>query len=249
MQSQKQHEIFVESDLPSLSQKGAEIFIREAKKALNANQKFNVTLSGGSTPRKLYELLAKPPYLLSISWEGVHFFWGDERCVQPNHPESNYRMFREAFLSRVSLPRENIHRIRAEMQPEKAASEYENELKKFFGQPEFPRFNLALMGLGTDGHTASLFPETKVLQEKRRWVAAQHVDKLKANRITLTVPVFNQAEAVIFLVSGEDKAEILPQILEGPANPERFPAQFIRPANGRLVWVVDEAAAKNLRPS
>lgn len=209
--------------------------------------RFTVALSGGSTPRALYRLLAGDPYRDRLRWDGIHFFWGDERHVPPDHPDSNFRMAREALLDHVPVPPGNIHRIAAE-EPDAAvaAARYEAELRAFFhlspGEP--PRFDLVLLGLGADGHTASLFPGTAAVHETEKLVVAVWVEAQKAFRITLTPAVLNAAARVIFLVSGEEKAAALAGVIgSGGA---RYPAQVVRPENGAVSWLVDCAAAREL---
>ena len=219
--------------------------------AAAAPDRFAVALSGGSTPRGLYARLADDAELRrSLPWERMHFFWGDERHVPPDHPDSNYRMVREAMLSRLPVPAANVHRIRAELaDAELAALDYEDVLRGFFRPDKgaFPRFDLALLGLGSDGHTASLFPGTTALSERTRFAVANRVGKLNAERITLTAPVLNHAACVVFLVSGEDKAQALQAVIEGPRDPERLPAQLVAPGEGRLKWIVDRKAARLLQ--
>jgi 6-phosphogluconolactonase len=215
--------------------------------AIRAKGAFTVALSGGSTPKSLYALLASSSAPM-LAWDKTYFFWGDERHVPPDHPESNYRMVNEAMLSKVTVPAQNIFRIHAEeADANAAASSYEQTLKDFFRlRPgEFPRFDLTLLGIGPDGHTASLFPGTPALQEKRRLVIANWIPKFNAYRITFTYPVLNQSACVMFLVSGKDKSEILREVLENPS--ANLPSQNVRPTHGRLLWLVDRAATSSLR--
>ncbi len=234
-----------------LSRAAAAEFARLAGEAVRIRGRFAVALCGGSTPRGLYHLLSdeRARFRGRIPWSDVHIFWGDERQVPPEHPESNFRMARETLLTPVPIPPENVHRIPAE-NPDatSAADEYAQTLRTVFGLAagELPRFDLILLGMGPDGHTASLFPGTDAIHEKIRLVAAPWVEKLGARRITLTPPVLNNAARVIFLVSGEAKAEALRAVLEGPYQPDRFPAQVVHPADGRVVWLVDRAAARLL---
>ncbi len=214
---------------------------------------FTIALSGGSTPRGLHELLAGDPAIRDrLPWRHLHFFWGDERHVPPDNPESNYRMAYESLFTLAPVPKENIHRVPAE-EPDVAlaAEKYERELRTFFGLGigQLPRFDCILLGMGSDGHTASLFPHTEALHESNRLVVANWVDKFKADRITLTVPVLNHADLVVFLVSGHEKAEALKEVLQGDRQPHRFPAQLIRPDPGNLLWIVDRAAARLLKNS
>ena len=206
-----------------------------------------MALSGGSTPKKMFAVLANDAALRNrMPWGRVHFFWGDERHVPPDHTDSNFRMTNEVMLSRVPVPPENIHRIRAE-NPDagKAAEDYEQELREFFklGTEQLPPFDCVFLGMGLDGHTASLFPGTKALQERKRLVVPNWVDKFQSYRITLTPPVLNNADLVIFLVSGEEKAQPLRTVLDGQKQPDRLPSQLIEPTHGKLLWLVDRAAA------
>ena len=238
-------------DAPSLATRAAQIFSDCARNAVAKKDSFTVALSGGSTPRQLYELLADETreFREQILWQQCHFFWTDERPVAPDHPDSNYRMTWDAMLRHVAVPETNIHRIQGEKPPEDAAIEYEKELRTFFRlkDDESPAFDLILLGLGEDGHTASIFPGTEVLNESRRLVAAPWVAKMNSHRITLTLPVLNNAATIAFLVSGETKATILHEVLEG--KPATFPAQAIRPTSGELVWLADSAAAGKLSAS
>jgi 6-phosphogluconolactonase len=238
------------ADLASLSQAAAEEFLRTARAAVAAHGRFRVALSGGSTPKRLFQLLAAEPSRGQVDWSRTDIFWGDERCVPPDHPDSNYRMACEALLDHVSIPAEQVHRIHAERPNKDAvAREYEQTIAQVFGVQADgppPAFDLVLLGMGPDGHTASLFPHTAALNEQKRWVVANYVPKFKADRITLTRPILNQARAVLFLVAGADKAEPLAEVLNGPADPTRLPSQSIEPSAGRLVWFVDSAAAARL---
>lgn len=242
-------EIHICSDLEELSRQAAARFVRLANEFVTRRGSFNVALSGGSTPRCLYTMLASPRFRENIDWQRVHLFWGDERCVPPAHAESNYRMVKEVLLSKVPIPPENIHRMPAEKEdPQLAAIEYERAIGEFFklSGSEPPRFDLVLLGLGEDGHVASLFPGTAVLDERRGLVAAPYVEKLHAHRLTLTLPVLNHAANIILLVSGRAKAAILKDVLEGKYQPDKLPAQLIKPVQGKLLWMVDKAAASNL---
>jgi 6-phosphogluconolactonase len=187
-----------------------------------------------------------------VRWDNIHFFWGDERHVPPEDPQSNFRMARETLFVSAPVPTPNIHRVRAE-EPDAvlAAAKYERELKSFFDlKPgQIPRFDCVLLGIGADGHTASLFPATDALKEKKRLVVANWVEKFQRYRITMTVPVLNHAAQVIFLVSGREKAEVLKQILEGDYRPDLLPAQRVRPVDGKLLWLVDAAAGSALTDS
>jgi len=224
----------------------ADEFLRAGRTAIGAQGRFTVALSGGSTPRGLYSLLAKDH--ADFSWPRTHLFFGDERQVPPDHPESNYRMVNEALLSKISIPAENVHRVRAENSDAKqAAAEYESDVRKFFElrSGEFPRFDLILLGLGPDGHTASLFPGSEGLNEQSKLVIANWVEKFNSFRISFTYPVLNGCAEAMFLVSGAEKADIVAQILKGNNTPP-FPAQQVQPTDGRLLWMLDEAAASRL---
>jgi 6-phosphogluconolactonase len=231
-----------------LFQAAADEVLRAATSAIAQCGRFTIALSGGSTPRNLYTLIAANASA-SLPWDQMFFFWGDERHVPPDDPDSNYRMAKEALLSRVSIPSANIFRIPSENPDAAAAAEsYERTLRKFFAVApgEFPRFDLILLGMGPDGHAASLFPETSALQEKSRLVVANWVEKLKTSRITITLPVLNAARCVAFLVSGTDKAAVLHEVLEGNAPPEKYPSKLVQPSEGKLIWFVDRAAASEL---
>ncbi len=222
-----------------IAEAAARDFAARAEEAIDGRGRFAVALAGGSTPKATYEALARD-YPGKLDWGRVHVFFGDERAVPPDHEDSNYRMAREALLSHV--PVEGVHRMRGELPPAEAAASYEEELREFFGPDEFPSFDLILLGIGEDGHTASLFPETSALDVTDRWVVANPVLKLETTRLTLTIPVINAAKAVTFLVAGEGKAEALREILEGDADPRAYPAKFVRPQSGDLAWMGDRAA-------
>jgi 6-phosphogluconolactonase len=231
-----------------LFQAAAEEVLRDATTAVAQRGRFTIALSGGSTPKNLYTLIAANASA-NLPWDRMFFFWGDERHVPPDDPDSNYRMAKESFLSKVAIPAGNIFPVPAENPDAPAAAEaYEQTLRKFFALApgEFPRFDLILLGMGPDGHTASLFPETAALQEKSRLVVANWVEKLNASRITFTLPVLNAARCVAFLVSGTDKAAVLHEVLEGNAPAEKYPSKLVRPSDGRLIWFVDRAAASGL---
>jgi 6-phosphogluconolactonase len=243
-----QPEIRILKTAAELFEAAAAEFAAQASLAVRTNGRFAVALSGGSTPKTLYSLLATKP---DIPWDKVCFFWGDERHVPPDHPESNYRMANEALLSKVPVRPENIFRIHAEEKDAGAAAlQYEQTLKDFFhlSPGEFPRFDLIFLGVGPDGHTASLFPGTAALNETQRLVVANWVPKFKTDRITFTLPVLNAAAFVMFLLSGADKASTLHEVLENSS--ADLPSQNVRPANGKLIWLVDGPAASDLsRPT
>jgi 6-phosphogluconolactonase len=233
-------------DLDELSAAAADVFESVAAGALAAQERCTVALSGGSTPRRLYERLAHEPYRTRVDWSRVHLYWGDERCVPPEHPESNYRLVRESLLAGAPVPAANVHRVAAELaDPTEAAALYEAELVRDFGLAprQMPRFDLVLLGLGADGHTASLFPGSPALEQEQRLAVANLVETLGAQRITLTAPVLSHARNVVFLVAGKDKAPALREVLEGEARPQLYPAQLIRPAAGRLLFLADQPAA------
>ena len=234
--------IEVYPDLESLSRAAAALLVRQANLAVAARGRFSVALSGGATPRRTYELLAAPPLKDQAPWDRVHVFWGDERCVPQNDFRSNARLAKEAWLDRVPIPGHQIHPMNCAPDPATAARQYEAQLREFFaGQP--PRLDLIFLGLGDDGHTASLFPGAAVLKEDERWAAAVYVAAQNLYRVTLTVPLINQAAVAAFLVAGGAKAGILREVLHGPRDPARLPAQLIQPHHGELRWLADLAAA------
>ena len=240
-------EIRIVGTARDLFQAAATEFATLAREATRSRGRFSVALSGGSTPRGLYALLAAGA-VATMPWDKVCFFWSDERHVPPDHPDSNYRLANEAMLSQVPLRPENVFRIHSEETDAGAAAlAYEQTLRTFFAlQPgEFPRFDLILLGLGPDGHTASLFPRSLALGETKKLVVANWVEEFKTDRITFTFPVLNHAACVMFLVSGAEKARILKDVLENPDS--NLPAQRVRPDEGRLVWLADHAAAGGLR--
>ncbi|HJZ13384.1 MAG TPA: 6-phosphogluconolactonase [Acidobacteriota bacterium] len=215
-------------------------FVREAQQTVQANGRFTVVLSGGSTPKNLYALLAQQEFATRIPWKQTFVFWGDERHVPPDHPESNYRMAYDAMLSKVPIPPSNIHRIHGEESPAEAADQYEKVIRDFLP------FDWVFLGMGPDGHTASLFPGTKALRETQRMVVSNWVGKLNTYRITMTAPVFNSAAHVVCLITGEDKAAPLKAVLEGPYEPDQLPVQLVNPVQGRLLWLIDQSAARLL---
>jgi 6-phosphogluconolactonase len=235
-------EIILCADAAALARRGAEQFVASAAQAIAQTGRFAVALSGGSTPAALYALLARDEFCARIDWSRVHLFWGDERCVPPDHPESNFRMTRENLLERIQPPAENIHRMPGELEPAAAADAYEAELKKSFGAG-LPRFDLIFLGLGEDGHTASLFPSSAALELRERLVAAVYVEKLRSHRLTLTLVAINAAAEVVFLVAGASKTAIVKEIFSGAA---RYPAARVEPARGRLIWMMDSNAAAGL---
>jgi 6-phosphogluconolactonase len=240
-------------DAAALAAASAERFVVAAERAIAERGRFVVALSGGSTPRSTFELLAREPLSSRVNWARVVFVWGDERCVPPTNVESNYHMAREALLDHVLAPPGNVHRMHGEDDPESAATSYEATLRTLFRTPEGPpsfepgrNIDLALLGLGENGHTASIFPGSAVVNERVRWVSPDYVAAVSMWRITLTSPVLNAASEILFLVSGASKASILKRVLEGHHVPHELPAQLIAPTHGRMQWMVDRAAASEL---
>jgi 6-phosphogluconolactonase len=246
----KNSEIRIVDNGEAVSRQAAEMLVSLVLEKLKTNDSFAVALSGGSTPKNLFSILANDETLRNrMPWDRIHFFWGDERHVPPDHQDSNYHMTNEAMLSRVPVPSENVHPIQGgNPDAGKAAEEYEQELRTFFKLEagELPQFDCVFLGMGTDGHTASLFPGTKALHERERLVVSNWVDKFQSYRITMTAPVLNNADMVIFLVSGEEKAEPLRAVLEGEKQTDLFPSQLIEPTHGKLLWLLDQAAARQL---
>ncbi|MFQ5830668.1 MAG: 6-phosphogluconolactonase [Candidatus Methylomirabilia bacterium] len=238
------------ADAEAVSVAAAQDFVDLAREAVNRHGRFSVALSGGSTPRKLYQLLAELPFRNQVRWECVEFFWGDERAVPPDHPDSNYGLASAALLTKLDLAPERIHRIRAERADrDAAAQDCQEEIARVLGAARNgppPAFDLILLGMGADGHTASLFPESDGLRERRRWVVSHFIPKLGAERITLTAPILNRARQIRVLVAGADKAGALKAVLEGPRDPDRLPAQLVQPEGGHLIWLLDRAAASQL---
>lgn len=221
----------------ALAHAAAEHFVTRTSNAIVQKSFATVALSGGSTPKVLYELLADPneSFRDRVRWSDTHFFWSDERHVPPQHPESNYRMAHEAMLSRVPVPESNIHRVHSEnSNADEAATEYEQTIRQITRQP-LPELDLILLGLGADGHTASLFPGSDVLHETTRLVAAPWVEKFNSYRITMTLPLINNGASIVFLVSGSEKASIAKEVLEGS---KKYPAQFVQPVHGELRWLL-----------
>lgn len=238
-------QVFVDRD--ALMRAAADEVATCADAAIRSRGRFLIALSGGSTPARLYALLATESYAPRIDWARVHIWWGDERCVPPDDPASNYRMTRAALLDHVPIPAAHIHRMRGEDDPVQAAAAYTAELRGFCSEREpVPRFDLVLLGLGADGHTASLFPGTAAVTEDQRWVVAHYVPVQSAWRITLTPIVINAAAEILFLVTGADKSGALHRVLDGPSQPALLPAQAIAPQAGRVRWFVDAAAAAKL---
>lgn len=238
-------EILVVPDQEDLAQRAAQRLAGLTQEAVESRGRFSLALSGGSTPGTLYRLLARDPYRGQIPWEGVHLFWGDERCVPPDDPGSNFWLVNETLIADVPIPPENVHRVRGELEPEMAARGYERVLQDYFCGRR-TRFDLVLLGLGSDGHTASLFPGSAALGETERLAMAvqAHYEDRPAHRVTLTLPAINSARQVLFLVAGSAKANIVETVLEDPGRD--MPAQQIQPTAGQLTWMLDAAAAHRL---
>jgi len=238
---------YVEPDAAALARRAAQYFVEMVGEAVAGRGKASIAISGGSTPLAAFKLLGDhdQPWRSRMPWDSLDIYWVDERAVPPDHADSNYRMTREALLDHVPLKPEQIHRMEGELAPDVAAARYESELRNSFRLEgaESPRFDLVALGMGDDGHTASLFPHTEALHEMSRLVTANHVPQKDAWRITLTWPVINRASSVFFLIAGSDKASILNEVLTGPPEPERLPSQLIWPSSGILTLILDKAAA------
>jgi 6-phosphogluconolactonase len=241
------------ADARALADAVADRVVAAARDAIDSRGRFVIALSGGSTPRDTYACLAAEPRASEVDWSRVHVLWGDERCVPPDDARSNYRMARETLLDRVPVPVANVHRIHGEGPPADAAVRYETTVRALLGTPSGPprveggsRIDMILLGLGEDGHTASLFPCGVALSERSRWVVAEHVAAVSMWRITLTAPVIDASADILFVVAGGEKAAILRRVLAGPRSPGELPAQMIVPLDGRMRWFVDAAAASAL---
>jgi 6-phosphogluconolactonase len=245
-------EYFVEPDAAALAARAARQFVEETEAAVAARGRARIAISGGSTPKVAFGMLADPaqPWLKRMPWDKLELFWVDERCVPPDHADSNYRMTREAMLDHVPLKPEQVHRMEGELEPEAAAARYESTLRNSFRLEgaETPRFDLIALGMGPDGHTASLFPHTAALHEISRLAVANHVQNKDAWRVTLTWPVINHGARVFFLIGGTDKAQVLNEVMTGTRDVERLPSQLIKPASGILTLLLDKAAAALLPP-
>ena len=235
-------------DIDTLSQHAAQYIVGIATESIATRGRFTIALSGGNTPRKTYGLLGSDPYSSQIDWELVHIFWSDERCVPPDSPDSNYLMAHEELLSKISTPGLQVHRMPADMPDRDAASrEYTDEMRRLFGTEDIPDFDLIQLGMGPEGHTASLFPHQASLHETQRLVMPVTVPKPPPDRLTFTPPLLNAARNVLFLVTGSDKADALKAVIEGEYQPDEYPAQIVLPPNGAVEWMVDSEAAKKLR--
>lgn len=238
-------------DFQALSQAAAERIVELARQAIANSGRFSIALSGGSTPRETYKLLAAAPYVDAIDWSRFHVFWGDERCIGPDDARSNYGMAREVWLKHVPVPAENVYRMRGEDDPQQSAVAYAKVLQEYFDLPQVdaapvPQFDLILLGLGDDAHTASLFPHTAALHEQFRWVVTNQSPAHELPRLTFTAPVINAARHVLFLVAGASKASTIADVLQGNYRPEELPAQLVRPTTGELSWYVEAVAAAML---
>ena len=225
-----------------LSAAAAELFVSKACEAVEKRGRCNAVLAGGETPRRMYELLAGKPYSEALPWDKIHVYWGDERCVSSTNNLSNQFMARQSLLDHVSIPESNIHPIVYESSPSMAAEEYEKILRSTFKGQE-PQFDVVLLGMGDNGHTASLFPDTDALEIQDHWVSEVYVAEQKRYRVTLTAPILNQATSIIFLVAGSAKAHVIKEVIEGSRDCKRLPAQLIKPINGQLYWLLDQEAA------
>lgn len=244
-----ERELWVFDSAEEMAEAGAELFVRLAGEAQAAGRPFGVALSGGSTPRAMFALLASDHSRNRVDWSAIEVFWSDERAVPPDDPQSNFGMAKTALLDHVPVPPEHIHRMPAEQTPLVAiADAYAAEIRRTLGvgRARTPRLDLVMLGMGPDGHTASLFPETAALEDRHRLVAANHVPKLDADRLTFTPKLINAAAHVLFLIAGEDKAAALNEVLEGERRPSLYPAQLVAPEDGTAHWYVDRAAAARL---
>jgi 6-phosphogluconolactonase len=242
-------EIHVHADLEALSRAVAETFVQLARQRAREAGRFPVALSGGSTPRRLYELLGSPEFALQVEWSKVHIFQVDERMVPPEHASSNFRMIRESLLKAASIPEENVHRILGELPQVESAGKYEDDLVKYFSAhpPDFPRFDLLFLGMGADGHSASLFPGSRALGETKRWVVPSEPSPEGLERVTLTLPVLNNARNIIFLVTGAEKSDTLARALETRTGGVKLPVELIVAKDGAICWHCDAGAASKLK--
>ncbi|MBC7568641.1 MAG: 6-phosphogluconolactonase [Spirosoma sp.] len=243
-------ELIIQKNPDALARAAADFITKRIKHVLKTQDRFTIALSGGSTPKALHELLAKPPYVDQIPWLQLHVFWGDERYVPIDDPQSNAGMAYDTLLGHVYTPEDQIHVWRTDLEPEAAAADYDRILHEYFSETgkasPGPTFDLVLLGMGDDGHTLSLFPGTEVVHEQTAWTKAFFLDQQDMYRLTLTAPMANRAACVLFLVAGPKKAEALKQVLEGDYNPDKYPSQEIKPIPGELIWMVDEKAAAEL---
>jgi len=256
MSTQQRRTVTIKDSLNAVAEAAADIFVRFSQETQANGRPFRVALSGGSTPRLLYRLLVTEPYATRVRWDVIHFFFGDERWVSHSHPDSNYKLANDELFDKLSVDPRNVFPMPTEgLSPDEAAEQYEGTLLNEFGTLggeagieglTIPTFDLIFLGMGPDGHTASLFPHTAVLHEREKLVAAPYVEKLASHRITLTAPVLNNARTVLFLVGGADKAPALKEVLEGEYNPDEYPSQLLRDARGEVIWLLDAPAASLL---
>jgi 6-phosphogluconolactonase len=239
-------DIFTNDD--ALNHEAAKYIVRIANQAVVTHGRFTFALSGGNTPKTVYGLLATDPYRDQIDWNSVDVFWGDERCVPPDDPESSFHMAEQVLLSKVPIPAANIHRMPADQPDREAASvAYTQEMQRVFGTNGIPSFDLIQLGMGPEGHTASLFPHQPSLHVTDRLVVPVHVPKPPPDRLTFTPPVLNAAKNVLFIVTGDEKAAAVHAVIEGPYEPDEYPAQIVRPPHGEVTWMIDTAAASQLQ--
>ncbi len=240
-------QVVIYPDTNTLSHEAAQYIVRLANEAIVSHGRFSIALSGGSTPRVLYGLLGDEPYRNQINWSQVEIFWSDERCVPPDSSDSNYQLAQEVLFSKLSISASQIHRMPADKPDRDAASlEYTQEMQRAFGTDGIPSFDLLQLGMGPEGHTASLFPHQPSLHEQQRLVMPVNVPKPPPPRLTFTPPLLNAAKHVLFLVTGSDKADAVQAVLEGGYQPEEYPAQIVRPPHGDVTWMLDTAAAGKL---
>ena len=240
--------IAIYDDKHTLSQHAAEYIMRIANESIDLHGHFTIALTGGTTPGEVYSLIGSEPFRSQIDWQLVHIFWGDERCVPHNSPESNFYLAQEVLLDKIAIPKSQIHPMPADQLDREAASQtYSIEMQNTFDTNGIPSFDLIHLGMGPEGHTASLFPHQVSLHEKHRLVMPVSVPKPPPDRLTFTPPLLNAARNVLFLVTGSEKADALHAVLEGEYQPDEYPAQIVRPTHGEVVWMLDKDAAKNLR--
>ena len=239
-------ELIIKKNPTELAKAAADLIAKRIKETLKTKDQFTIALSGGSTPKALHELLAKPPYSQQIPWAQLHIFWGDERYVPIDDEQNNAGMAYDTLLGHVYTPEEQIHVWRTDLEPDAAAADYDRILHNYFGDTG-TTFDLVLLGMGDDGHTLSLFPGTEVVHEQSAWTKAYFLQQQGMFRLTLTAPLVNRSACVLFLVAGPKKAEPLREVLEGSYNPDKYPSQVIKPVNGDLIWLVDEKAAADLK--
>lgn len=242
-------EIVKLNNAEQVAEEAARRWVQIAQEAVSERGAFRIMLSGGNTPRLLYQLMASDSWRDQVPWEQTYVFWGDERRVPPSHPESAYRMARETLLDHVPVPDDHIFRLQGEGLESSVIRDYENKLRRHFQlkQGQWPRFDLVLLGLGADGHIASIFPGTRAVSDLSNTIVVGAVPGLNAERVTVTLPVFNQARHVIFLVVGAEKADAMFGSLEGPLQPSTYPAQAVKPVDGTVTWLVDKAAAARIK--